>query len=622
VPDDEDAATAERPLTEGVEKLVIPFGYAVLQSMLAFVMLTLTQRKPLIPVQGVGGRDVRPGLYMEALLDIQAQGMQPSLNLVWYQQVLDAFRYGVGIIKGGWTVREFPALLRVQQPVTDLFGTAAGIEDVLLERDVVAYEGNQWVNVSPFDFFPDPRRPLADFQRGEFVYHRMRRSMTELRQLEAQGFLVGVDRIPREAKSGGDADLGSEQQSEAPRIMAMAPQNVESPAFEADYDGEPYVTIYEGVAYCDPGALGLPGGGGTPRRWAFTIANGQQVLRAEPAQEPSYRYGFEIYECSYDWHSPANHGMIELFRGLQYYYSWLFNSRMAAVRRTLNNELVVDPSMIEEMDLLDPEPGRLLRMKREHWGEGLIDKAVFPIPVSDTTQNHLSGDAAIVQDLIQTVMGVSNLSMGMPNPGRRAATEVQGQLKLAAGRQQLLIEQYVEQCLKWQAHTMVKNTQAFVNTADELALPEPYRTALGAPYVRLTPDMLNGSFTFPFMDAGLPSDRMFEASVWKEMLQSFMQNPAASQMLPPKTLPAIIARFLRAMNIRDLQTFGMTPQMFTVEPDDQVMQQAQQGNLVPAAGGGTGLQWGGTTQDGGPPVDGFAMPSGNGIPGGGAMGHA
>ena len=620
VPDETDRQTAERPLTQGVQKLVIPFGYAVMQSLLAFCMLTIAQRKPLIPVQGIGGKDVRAGLLLEALLDVQAQSMQPSLQLVWYQQIFDAFRYGVGIVKGAWTVREFPTLVRAQQPMTDLFGAVIGIEDALLERDVIAYEGNQLINVSPFDFFPDPRRPLADFQRGEFVYHRMRRSMTELKQLEAQGFLVGVDRIPRHGR-GGDETAG--QDSDNPRIVDLPSQDSESLAIDAvDYDGDPYVTIHEGVAYCMPQDFGIESTSTTPRRYGVTLANLSQVLRFEPVVEPSHRYNFEVYECSYDWHSPANHGLIEIFSGLQYYYSWLFNSRMAAVRRTLNNEMVVDPSILEEMDLLDPEPGRLLRVKRDHYGEGMVDKAVFPITVQDTTQGHLTGDAAVVQDLIQTVIGVSNLSMGMPNPGRRAATEVQGQLKLAAGRQQLLIEQWVEQSAKWQAFTMVRNIQAFLDLSNPIALPEPYRTALGAPYIQLTPDMLTGNVTFPFTDAGLPSDRTFEASVWKELLTSFLQNPAAATILPPATLPAITSRFLRAMNVRDLQTFGLSPFNFTVEPDAQVEAQAQAGNLVPAGGNGTGIQWGGTTQTGGPAADGFPLPPGNGVPGGGSMGHA
>lgn len=615
-PDETDRSTRETTLTQGVEKIVVPYGYAVLQSMLAFLMATLTQRKPLIPVEGCGPHDVRGALLMEAALDAQANRMMPSLKLLWYQWFLDAFRYGVGITKGLWTIEEFPELVREQRPMTDLFGATLGVEEVTVERDVVSYEGNQGLNVSPFDFFPDPRRPLADFQRGEFVFHRMRRSQTELKQKQAQGLYVGVDQIPRLSGGAGYGDtMAANTQSENPRIMDMSAQDDDDAGL--DEYGEPYVTIHEGWVYCDAAGLGLPGPGGDTRRlWVLTIANRARVIRAEPAMLPAQRFPFEILEANYDFQSPANHSMIEVFRGLQYYYSWLFNSRMMAVRRTLNNESVIDPGMVEELDLLDPEPGRLIRIKREFWGDGRARDAVFPLPIQDTTQGHLA-DAKVVQDLIQTVMGASNIIMGMPNPGRRAATEVQGQMKLAAGRMQMLLENFCEQGLKPQARTFAKNTQAFLDLTNPMALREPYASVMGMPYVQVTPDMLAGEFTFPFTDAGLPSDRMFEASVWKDFLMPLMQSGALP--ISPQTIQAIMSRFLRAMGIKDLQSFGLTTRQLTVEPDAQVQAQVQQGNLVPDQAGSP-PQYGGTSNP--MPVDGFAAAGGNGVPSGGAMGHA
>lgn len=616
-PDADDQVTRANKLTEGVEKIVVPYGYAVLQSMLAFMMTTLTQRQPLIPVAPKGPHDARGAILMEACLDAQCADMSPTMKLVVYQLLLDGFRYGAGIVKGLWTLEEWPELVRETRPNNDLFGNSMGVTDVTIERDVVSYEGNQFCNISPFDFFPDPRRNLCDFQRGEFVFHRIRRSMTELRQKQAQGLYVGVDRIPKLATQSGYGDgLGSSFQSDASRIMDMS--SGDSDDTGTDEYGEPYVTLHEGYVYLDTNKIGLPGPeSDVPRLWVMTFANRARIIRAEAANLPARRFPFEVFEPNYDWHSPANHSMIEVFRGLQYYYSWLFNSRMLAVRRTLNNEMIIDPGMVEELDLLDPEPGRLIRLTREHWGDGHVRDAVFPIPIQDTTAGHLQ-DAKVVQDLIQTVVGASNIIMGMPNPGRRAATEVQGQMKLAAGRMQMLLELFAEQTMKPMARGMAKNTQAFLDLSQPMMLREPYPSILGAPYVQLTPDMIAGDFLFPITDQGLPSDRMFEASVWKEFLMPLMQSGALP--FSPQTIQAIAARFLRAMGIRDLQTFGLTTRQFTVEPDAQVQAQVQQGNLVPTQDGTSPVQYGGTSNP--MPVDGFAAAGGNGVPGGGAMGHA
>jgi hypothetical protein len=110
---------------------------------------------------------------------------------------------------------------------------------------------------------------------------------------------------------------------------------------------------------------------------------------------------------------------------------------MMAVRKTLNNELVVDPSMIEEADLLDPRPGKLLRLTRAAQNSGLIDKAVFPLPVVDVTAAH-SIDSKNVREIGEEVTGASRLLMGLSNTGRRAATEVQSQTQLSSGRMKML----------------------------------------------------------------------------------------------------------------------------------------------------------------------------------------
>src|SRR5262249_19838628 len=154
--------------------------------------------------------------------------------------------------------------------------------------------------------------------------------------------------------------------------------------------GKPFIDYYEMWAYVeDPSKLGLEDiqpGGSTPRMWVFTVANFARVVRAEPAFLPSLNFPFDVYEPHFDVHSPANHSYIEVFKGLQYYHSWLYNSRMTAVRRTLNNEMIYDPDLVEERDILDPEPGRLIRVKRERRGEGVAKDSIYPIPIQDTTQ--------------------------------------------------------------------------------------------------------------------------------------------------------------------------------------------------------------------------------------------
>jgi len=613
---------------DGLEKIIVPYGYAVIQSILAFFMNVLTQRKPLIPVEGSGPMDVRAALLMEVLLDRQMDQMRPMGTLVIYQWLLDALRYGVGIIKNHWTVREWPAVTRQTSPIIDPFtGQPMGMHDRLEQRDVTVYEGNEAQNVSPFDFLPDPNQPLNLFQDGEFCAQRMRRSWTQFRQRAAQGLYVGLDFVPRQPNQGStlSTTFGTGRGiSDAARIVDMDEIDFEY----IDAQGTPYVELVEMYGYIDPEDFGLDeasGGSapniptyptrhteGVPELWVFTMANGSRIVRAEPAMLPAMRFPYEIIEPNYDVQSPANFGMIETFRGLQFHLSWLYNSRMMNVEKTLNNEFVYDPSMIEEIDILDPSPARLLRLKEQHYQSGRLRDAIMQLPINDVTVTHLT-DSKNVMDLIQNVTSANNLIMGLPNTGRRAATETQAQMQMSSGRMKMMIELVTSQGLRPWATQMAKNTQTFVSDG-QVRLKPPYDRLLGAPMLPVNALMLTGEFSFPFTEAGMPTDRLFEANTWKELLMPFLQGPAGAMMMQqpwfPQMFMAMWGRFLHALNVKDLQTFGVSLPATVVAPDEMVMAQQQQGNLQPMGNPLAALlQQAGPPANGMAPTDGFALPS-------------
>jgi hypothetical protein len=591
VPDEQDQKTRSTTLTEGVEKIVIPYSYATLQSILAFFMSILTERQPIIPVRGDGPWDVTPAQNMEAVLHYQMENMQPCGSLIIFQWLLDAWRYGVGIVKNMYTVREWVDLIRTfsTDPMT------GQMLDQLVEQDVTAYEGNEAMNVSPFDFFPDPGRPMSEFQRGEFVVHEMRRSWTEMQQREAEGLYVGTQFVKKGytgVGSRGDS-TGSRENSDISRIVGMDTSmgdDADLPRGGSEGRERNYITLHEGWHWLSPKQLDklkltqFVRPTNTPRLWVFTIGNRSRCVRAEPANLPGRRFPFEITEPNYDVYSPSNIGIIETTRGLQYHLSWLFNARMMAVRKTLNNELVVDPSMIEEADLLDPRPGKLLRLTRAAQNSGLIDKAVFPLPVVDVTASHAI-DSKNVREIGEEVTGASRLLMGLANTGRRAATEVQAQTQLSSGRMKMLAEIFVSQGMRPWALQMSRNTQAFMVNSLNVRVHESLARILGSQSVEVNPQVLQGNFTFPILEQGTPTDQMMEQQVWREIFTTGMQTGAAASVLQSMNWFAVFGRFLKTMGIRNMQDYlvpGVPNPQIQVMPDAQVAAQAQQGNLAPA----------------------------------------
>lgn len=585
-PDLQDTQTASDTKTQGVRKIVVPYTYATTQSMLAFLMSVFTQRKPIIPVEGKGPSDQRAAILMELLLDHQMESMEPAGMLVMYQWFFDALVYGVGIIKNVWTVREWPDMRRIVKPVVDpLTGQVLGYDDTVERVNTVAYEGNEAINITPFAFFPDHRRPITEFQKGEFCGHWMAMSRTVAEQKEAQGLYAGIDRVPereRGSSFGTDFAINPRGSSELARVRDMSSYG----EVGTDEYGKPNLDVMEMWAFLHPDALGLPTDqptSSTPELWVLTVANMERVIRAEPANLPARRFPFEILEPNYNVHAPGNCGLPEITKDMEYHLSWLWNSRMANVRKVINNEWMYNPDVIEERDIFDSDTGggHLIRLKREYRDDPeAFQKAVHQFPVNDITAGHMQ-DANFAKMFYDLASGVNPMMMGQTNAGRRSATEVQGQLGLSAGRNKMTNEIFAAQGLKPWALQMARNTQVFVDLTHPLRVPAPYVSLLGSPLVQLTPEMLQGELTFPFTDAGTPTDRTFEANTLKEIVMAGIQTGAAQDLLATMPWKILFWRMMRALGFKDLTTFGGTYQQLVIQPDDLVRAQMQQGNLVP-----------------------------------------
>lgn len=571
--DTEDKNIRSRSLTEGVQKIVVPYTYAQIQSILAFLVTVFTDRKPIFPVEPVGDY-VKAAMLHEHLLEYQMDRMRPRGLLILIQWMFDALRYDWGVIKNVWTIREWPQLVRTFAP--DLFGQPGAMpEDYLSEQDVVSYEGNEAMNVSPFDFFPDPHRSLADFQRGEFVAHRMRRSPTELEIKEAEGMYAGIEWIPYRPGGYGYPDVTSYAggRSALGETVNLAQEWTRG---RIDQYDKGYVNIHEMWWFCKPKDLGLPTTrtNNLPSLWVFTMANAARIIRAEAANLPGRRFPFAGIQINYDVHSPATPSMVETVSGLQYHLSWLFNSRMAAVRKTLNNEVIVDPSLLETVDWSNPNPSGIWRINKEHYTTGATKEAVFPLPVQDTTQGHLN-DAETVMNLMETVSGANRLLQGLGNTGRRPATEVQAQMSLASGRMKLIGVTCAAQGMTEWAEMMLENTKMFLTQRLQVPTLDVYRKMLAEPMLNIGPELLQGEFRIPMLEQGIPTDKSMWVNTLREILQMCMQNPQMAMAAGTQiNVVEVFTELLRITGIRNLQDF-------IVMPDQMAMQQMQAGNIVP-----------------------------------------
>jgi hypothetical protein len=279
---------------------------------------------------------------------------------------------------------------------------------------------------------------------------------------------------------------------------------------------------------------------------------------------------------------PSNPGLVEVTMPLEYILSWLFNSHIENVRKTINDMFVYDPSRIVESDLTRPGPGRLIRLRPEAHGTP-VSNAIQQLRTSDVTSGHLK-DMEVVLDLLQRVTAVTDNLLGLPIVGgRRTAAEVRGVRSQAVSRLKTLADLLSALTITPWTRQMAANNRQFLEDSQFVRI-----TGKQPPYnfLEITPEDLIGDYDYPVGDPSLPVDKQDMAETWKDILTLVLKSPQLQQegLSPLK----ILKKTVSYLDVYELDEFmsNTVPQMPTganvsVQPDQQVEDQVKAGNYVP-----------------------------------------
>jgi hypothetical protein len=566
--------------------IVVPITYAVMQTMLAFDVSAFTQRRPVVALDGVGPHDVKPAKVMEQYLHWEWQVRRTLLTL--YTWLLDRRRYGIGWLWNTWT--QDVGFRTVDEPRTltlPILGTTVTLGSRRRRETVTRFEGNDAVPVDPYSVWSDPRVPLADFQRGEFIGRTIRRSYSYMQEQAATGFYANVEAIPRAplARRSPDSD-----DSDRSRILNLSDEWAVR-GDTVDFQERGYVDLDEGVFKIAPRRYEL-GPGEQPELWWVTLANDATIVRGDPYAFAHMEYPAAVMEASPDGHAWANPGNVEQLQGLQEHTSWLYNSHAENVRKALNDMLLVNPALIELEDLLSPQPGRLLRLTPlGQRTPGAMEQAAKQFPVTDVTSNHLR-DLNVNLDLIQRVTAAPENLQGVIAQKDRTLGEQQMAVANASGRLRVEAQlAWVQGMVPW-TYQRVQNLQQLLSDRRWLRVVGDYSRALGIsrdqPFLHVGPEEIQGSFTYEVIDGTIrANDGML--NVWKEIFVTVAKDPELRQQLELLEIFRTLAMMGGVTNIDDYVRQQqpippIAPGGVQVMPDEQVARQAEAGNLVPAGG--------------------------------------
>ena len=540
---DKDATKKGQPA-----KTIIPLGYAQVQTAAAFLFDSYVTRQDLFEFAGVGPEDQNGDLNL--LKDLNYQAKKAAVLPKIYLNLLDGLKYGVGIKKTDWRVkREKRRVMREQTGMLASLGAALGMTLPKVEsvEDLVTYEGNNVINVSPYSFFPDPSVPLARFQEGDFVAHEEERTLQSIKILEGTQFF-GTEHLkaeyneawknerPRRSGAGFTVNTMSLQENKVHGLVVLT---------EVQFTLNP--TEWKDKLELDFGTMNA-------EKWVAVIANDRRIISLQPLNYLHGDFTYDLWESSPDHNFFANGGLIDSIQELQSMVSWLVNSHVSSVSQTIRNRFLVNPMHVHVEDI---ENNRIaIRVKPTYSGD--LERAITQLNVTDVTANHFN-DVASIMRFIQVTTGVTENAQGIYSSGRRSAAQTRDVNGGAALRLNTLGSLHSFGSFEPMARQFLANTRQ--NRSKEVYQQIVGASALKYPFesVYMTdPSKVAADYDFKSYSYTNPNEKEMRIKNITELVGILISTPQASVMLNKD--PGKLITYLAELNgIDNIERFNAQP---------------------------------------------------------------
>lgn len=551
------------------EKFVVPVAHAQIQTFVAFCFSVLFQREYFFELTPMGADASKAAKVGEALLqrDLDHYDFRGSC----YQFLLDVARFGVGVLKESW-VEETKYVTQVTAPTQlTILGVGISFGGGSPQRTKVpAYQGNKVVNVSPYRFFPDPSLPITRFQEGEFCASEDEYTYTQLKQMEADGAVSGIDKIPNI-----DPEKAAYGRKNS-RLVSVSLSNDKATPYA--YQSSSSIIVTEIIWRCIPNQVEFGEGKLGPEKdvckYLIWIANDARIIRAERYGYDHDEFCYSVGQFSPDLHHFLNEGLSGTIDCLQDVVSWFVNSHITSVRKVIQNLLVVDPKAIEMDDLANRNP--VIRVKAGANRLG-IEKYIQQLQLQDVTQNHME-DAKTFQNLIQITTGISDAALGQFYTGRRSATEAKNVNTGTSSRLKMHITLLFYSALNPLGRRMLSNLRQGLTLKTYVkifgVIMDPQMKGY-MEFAQVSKEDLQGDLDFESLDGTLPSEKQYQAQTLMECLQELIANPQLA-MAMGFDVKKIFFEVLELRGIRHPEQFMLDQAQMLMAQQAMMLAQQQQ----------------------------------------------
>lgn len=541
----------------------VPYSYALMMTAHTYESSVFLGRNPVFQYSGRHGEAEDKVQSLEALINYQTQ---VGKHLVpFYIWLMDKLKYSVGIVGNYWEVEKIVASEYMDLPVK-YFGVEipGRTKRTKVNRTLNGYMGNRLFNIRPYDFRPDPRKPLHLFQSGEFCGRRMEMVWNDLQRGAEDRKYFNIDVLKKMESSGvKNRDQGSSANvNDLPEDTGTGGSALRS---LAPWEGE------EMVVELIPSEWKL-GKGTYPEKWAFKWINDRVIIQARPLGCLHNQFPYSLMLNEIDGYNLHTRGFLEIAQPLNDTMSWLVNTHFYNVRKTLNDMFIVDPSMVVMKDMTDPGAGKLIRKTPAAYGKD-IRHAIQQFPVVDVTRSHIN-DMQVISRLMQQVLGVAeNLTGSVNSGGRKTATEVRTAGTGSINRMKTSTEYDSALGFAHLSQMLVQNTQQYYDMEQTFKIAGDI---MGAEKHRLiTPDDIAGFYDYIPVDGTLPLDRFAMANLFKEIMKDMVPMGLAQEY----DMSKMFAYAMQTAGIKNINQFKVN-----VRPDGDIAADAAAGNIAPMGG--------------------------------------
>ncbi len=575
--------------------IVVPFSRAAHEIFVTYQTLSFLADQ-LYRLRGVGGkRSHARALLHETLLNMQAVWFKHSLrHIIQYK---DMYSYGLGALAPTW--RRKTRRVPIDEEVTSLLRDELGdympnaqIGDIIrfFEEQVVC-EGNELRNLDPYSLLLDPNVSVNDIQDGEFIgYMRSRSALNQLsrerdpdeRMFNGKYLIEYLKANDHHGYSAAWRDSTSREDKFDTGIdPSMTPD-------KTDYTCH-YIHMFMRII---PDDFELPGD--KPEIWMFTIAADEVVVQCDRLELDHCDFPIVVGAPTTTGHDTWPVSGLSTTKGMQQTADFLINSFLQATRKSINGMTLFDPSVINKDDMMNPGPGKMVRLKRSLYGTGNIAQYVHQLQDNNTTGHHIA-QAVQFHDLMHDLLGTQRILSGDMSgmPERPTAGGQMNAQQNALSRLQTGAQIVTEQCWYDLVMMMAYNDLQYMREDVALDIVGPQfddrvRAELNLgpddDTVMLSPYDLDASFDI------MPMNRMKQQANMEGMmmvLERILSVPEIAMEVfagvEAQSLFLHAARKMGFENVHEFVKHGGNLQAQAV-PDDQVMHDLDAGNVVPMEG--------------------------------------